>query len=83
MKEFSGVFEDVAEERKRQVEIAHGGDTEEFDKGNSANDWIAYINSYTGRAARKVARNDREGQGFRENMVKVFSILLNRHFINI
>lgn len=68
------VLDEVAAERRRQQELAHGGDTEEFDKGNSQNDWIAYINAYTGRAAQKVFRNEREGQTFRENMIKAAAL---------
>lgn len=70
----STVIDDVKAERRRQIELAHGGDTEEFDKGNSRNDWIAYLNAYSGRAAKKVFRNEREKQGFRENMVKAAAI---------
>jgi hypothetical protein len=70
------VFDGVRKERDRQIDLAHGGDTEQFDKNNSANDWIAYINAYTGRAARKVYRNDREGQQFRENMIKAAALCI-------
>ena len=72
--EYLKVLDDVAEERRSQIEKAHGGDTEEFDKSNSRNDWIAYLNSYSGRAAEKVFRNEREGCDFRENMVKVAAL---------
>lgn len=68
------VIADIIAERNRQRELANGGDTDEFDRGNSRNDWIAYINAYTGRAAEKVFRNYREKQGFRENMVKEAAI---------
>lgn len=64
------VAQELEQERSRQREMAHGGDTDEFDKSNSQNDWIAYINAYTGRAAQKVFRNERENQAFRENIVK-------------
>lgn len=63
-------------ERERQISLAHGGDTEEFDRGNSQNDWIAYVNAYTGRAAQKVFRNEREGQTFVENMTKAAALCL-------
>ncbi len=69
-------IEDIRAERNRQKELAHGGDTDTFDKSNSRNDWIAYINSYTGRAAEKVSRNEREQQGFRENMVKAGALVI-------
>lgn len=49
---------------------------DEFDKSNSRNDWIAYTNAYTGRAAEKVARNEDEGQEFRQNMLKAASLCL-------
>ena len=68
------VLDDIRTERQRQKDLAHGGDTEEFDKGNSRNDWIAYVNAYTGRAACKVFRNEREGCGFRDNMVKAAAL---------
>lgn len=68
------VLEEVAAERSRQKSLAHGGDTDEFDKANSRNDWIAYINAYLGRGAQKVARNEREGQVFRENMLKAAAL---------
>ena len=48
-------------ERDRQISLAHGGDTNEFDKDNSKNDWVAYITAYAGRAADKISRNVKEG----------------------
>lgn len=60
------VLNDLKIERERQVQLAFGDDTEKFDKSNTKNDWIAYINAYTGRAADKVLRNQREQQTFRE-----------------
>ena len=68
------VLDDIVAERRRQRELAHGGDTDEFDKSNSQNDWIAYINAYTGRAAEKVFRNEREDQKFRDNMIKAAAL---------
>lgn len=68
------VIQDIVAERQRQRDLAHGGDTDEFDRGNSRNDWIAYINAYTGRAANKVFRNEKEGCGFRDNMVKAAAL---------
>ena len=70
------VVDDILAERERQVALAHGGNTEAFDKSNSKNDWISYVAAYTGRAAEKVLRNEREGQHFRENMVKAAAIIL-------
>jgi len=68
------VFCDIRTERDRQIIVAHGGDTEEFDKGNSMNDWIAYVSAYIGRAADKVASNERDGHTFRLNMVKAAAV---------
>ncbi len=69
-----GVIDDIVSERNRQHEIAHGGNTDQFDETNTKNDWIAYICAYVGRAADKVFRNEREGQTFRENIVKVAAL---------
>lgn len=66
----------VLEERQRQILIAHDGDTEEFDKGNSRNDWIAYTNAYIGRAADKCFRNEAEHQNFRVNMIKAAALCI-------
>jgi len=68
------IIADIVAERERQKSLAHGGDTDEFDKGNSRNDWIAYLNAYSGRAAQKVFRNEKEGQDFRTNMVKTAAL---------
>jgi hypothetical protein len=65
------VLLEIGTERDRQKTLAHGGDTEEFDRGNSQNDWVAYITAYAGRASEKVARNEKHGEDFRKNMVKV------------
>ena len=67
-------LDDVYEERERQKALAHGGDTDVFDAGNSQNDWVAYISAYAGRASNKVARNEKEGQEFRANMIKVAAL---------
>jgi hypothetical protein len=64
----------IKEERSMQITRSHGGDTPEFDKENTQNDWVAYIAAYAGRAADKVARNDREGQTFDDNIVKVAAL---------
>ena len=68
------IIQEIEIERQRQKGLAMGGDTDEFDKGNSKNDWIAYINAYSGRAAEKVFKNERENQSFRENMIKVAAL---------
>ena len=68
------VLEEIGDERRRQKSLAHGGDTDQFDRTNSENDWVAYICAYAGRASRKVARNERERQDFRSNMIKVAAL---------
>lgn len=75
------VLLDVISERERQrtlpCEVNGSAEViEEFDKGNSQNDWVAYITSYAGRASAKVAKNEAEGQRFRTNMVKVAALAL-------
>ncbi len=70
------ILDQVLIERQRQRDMGHGGDTEEFDKGNSQNDWIAYITAYLGRAADKVFRNIKEVQSFEGNMIKVAALAL-------
>ena len=64
-------LQDILDERAKQVD-----QFEEFDKGNSKNDWIAYLNAYSGRAADKVYRNEREGHEFRAMMVKTAALAL-------
>jgi len=71
-----GIVISIIAERERAIVLAHGGDTNAFDKTNSRNDWIAYICAYAGRAAEKVARNEREGQTFSDNLVKVGALVL-------
>lgn len=68
------VLDQVREEREHQIACAHGGDTNDFDKSNTRNDWVAYIAAYSGRAAQKVDRNERERCDFRENMMKVAAL---------
>jgi hypothetical protein len=74
MSNTESVIEEVKAERARQVALAHGGDTKSFDEGNTQNDWIAYICAYAGRASEKVFRNQRQGETFRENMLKVAAL---------
>lgn len=70
------VLDEIFQERERQRQLGHGGDTEEFDRGNTRNDWCAYIMAYAGRAAEKVFRNKRENCDFRSNMVKVAALAM-------
>ena len=67
----STAVQDILDERRKQTEVFA-----EFDKGNTRNDWIAYVNAYTGRAAAKVRRNEKEGQDFRDLMVKASALAL-------
>lgn len=66
----NAIINDINTERRRQ---RHMG-MDDFDVGNSEEDWIAYIVAYAGRASTKVVRNQRENQSFRDNMVKVAAI---------
>lgn len=68
------VLMEIAQERQRQKDLAHGGDTEAFDKANSRNDWVSYITAYAGRAADKCPRNERDKCDFRDVMKKVAAL---------
>ena len=71
------VIDEVMKERERQIESCkHGGDTDSFDKSNTKNDWVGFVSAYAGRAADKCFRNEREGQSFRENMIKVAALAI-------
>ena len=67
------IIENIVAERERQVALAHGGDTEAFDKCNSRNDWIGYMIAYAGD---KCHRNLRESQQFETNLIKVGALVL-------
>jgi len=62
------ILEEIAAERERQGRLAFD---RQHDRANTESDWVACIAAYLGRAPCVVRRNTREGQGFRENMVKV------------
>ena len=66
----AGIIEEINVELARQEALAHGGDTEEFDRTNGQGDWVAYVCSYIGRASVRVFRNKREGHTFRVMMIK-------------
>ena len=68
------IINEVIAERQRQKELAFGGDSENFDATNSQGDWVSYVCAYAGRAAVRVYRNKREGQNFRDCMVKVAAV---------
>lgn len=70
----SSVLGEIANERQRQREVAHGGDTDAFDQTNSCNDWVAYISAYAGRAAHKVPRNENADCHFRDMMLRVAAL---------
>lgn len=80
------LLDEIVEERLRQIQLEHGGDTDKFDQTNSMNDWVSYIVAYAGRASAKVFRNQIEdglsnrkrddSTRFRDNMVKVASLAL-------
>ena len=66
-----GIIQEIKEERQRQKDLSFGGDTDNFDTTNSQGDWVSYVCAYAGRAPTRVSRNKREGQNFRDCMVKV------------
>ncbi len=70
------IIQEFKEERQRQKGLAFGGDTENFDQTNGQGDWVSYICAYAGRAPVRVFRNKREGQSFRECMVKVDALAI-------
>jgi hypothetical protein len=71
----TNVIKQIQDERARQIaHCKHGGDTDVFDRGNTQNDWVSYVAAYAGRASAKVGRNERQGESFRENMVKVAAL---------
>jgi hypothetical protein len=72
----NGIIEEIRAERQRQKDLAFGGDTESFDTTNGQGDWVSYICAYAGRAAVRVYRNKREGQNFRDCMIKVAALAI-------
>jgi hypothetical protein len=67
------VVADILAERQKAVEANKGA----LDSVSTANDWIAFVTAYLGRAAEGVYRNEREGQTFRENMVKAGGLIVS------
>lgn len=65
------IVDEISAERAGQRILNHDA----LDRRNTRNDWVAYINAYAGRAA-NTQRNVREGQGFRENMIKVAALAI-------
>jgi hypothetical protein len=66
------IVEEIFAERKRQIEIKRGGDTNAFDRENTKNDWVSFITCYAGRADDRCSRT--EGLDFRDEMVKVAAL---------
>jgi hypothetical protein len=64
----------IQHERERQKSLSFNAD--EFDKGNSRNDWVAYIGAYVGDAADKMLKNERNGEDFRSNLVKAGALIV-------
>lgn len=71
------ILKEVLEERIRQIEkCRHDGDTDEFDKSNTRNDWICYITGYASRVADKLFINKKDSPDFRTNMKKVAALAI-------
>lgn len=71
MSELTNILHEIGEERLRQTQ---NQTTNELDETNTPNDFVAYITAYAGRAAAKCPRNERQGENFRENMIKVAAL---------
>jgi len=70
------LLEEIGAERERQILVCkHGGDTDKFDQGNMANDWVAYIAGYLCRCT-NMSRNIKDQTSFRDNMIKVAALAL-------
>lgn len=72
---FTEIVTLVTEERNKQKALSLGGNTDDFDKKLSGNDFLALTNSYLGRAAKKSFRNEREDQNYQENVIKAITLL--------
>lgn len=68
------VYSEIRSERGRQQQLLGGSYADKWDQSLTRNDWVAFICAYAGRASAKVLRNIREGQTFRENMIKVAAL---------
>lgn len=66
------ILEEIGNEYQRGLSNLPEG----FEDSNTGNDYIAYVNAYIGRAAEGVFRNEREGQNFRDNMVKAGGLIV-------
>jgi hypothetical protein len=65
------ILGEIEAERMRQIVVKKR--TPESDESNTGNDWVAYIASCVGRATENMF-NQRNGLGFRENMIKVAAL---------
>lgn len=70
-------MEQVINEVQAEIQKALEKLPEGFEDQNSNNDYIAYVTAYLGRAADGVFRNEREGQTFRDNMVKAAGLCIS------
>lgn len=70
------IIAEIVEELQRQQHLKIGGDTEEFDKGNTANDWVAYITRYLGKATLET-RDQSITEDFDSYMVKVAALAVS------
>jgi hypothetical protein len=68
---FSTVLSEIAAERTAQVEKGFSADADDH---WTQNDWISFVNAYTGRAAQYVVRNQSEGNKFRNMMLKAAAV---------
>jgi hypothetical protein len=70
------ILAEVMAARQRQIDKAHGGDTDRFDMDNTRNDWIAFITCYAGKAADRVFQNDNSAENFRARMLNVAALAM-------
>lgn len=71
------VIQDIQKERSYQITRAAAGPedwTFDFDDVNTMNDWVAYINRYTGAATVYNSDPKIRSDVFRKNMVKVATL---------
>ena len=65
------IFNQINEERIRQLELKIENDTDAFDLQNTHNDWVSYITTYAGKCGD--AMTNPPGH-YRENMLKVAAL---------
>jgi hypothetical protein len=71
------IVNQIVAERNRQLEqcFIPGIDCNTFDKGNSINDWVAYITAYAGRVT-SCRRNTNTQQVPRDNLIKAAALCI-------